>query len=144
MEAAFEAYIQRSLKEEINRIDDYYSEHCGLFYVAEASDRLCGMFGLESAGKGAMELRRMYVAPEARGQGLGRLLLAKAEALALEAGRSRLKLSTSEIQNAALSLYRSAGYTLVAEEVAQSATLKTVGGNIRRFHFEKDLTVKGQ
>ncbi|WP_321449346.1 GNAT family N-acetyltransferase [uncultured Cohaesibacter sp.] len=144
MEAAFQAYIQRSLDEEIERIEDYYSEHDGLFHVAESEGCLCGMFGLERSGSDAMELRRMYVAPQVRGLGLGRSLLARAEMLTIEAGRTRLVLSTSEIQKAALALYRSSGYIVSAEKTAQTGSLKTVGGGLRRFYFEKDLTVSSQ
>ena len=50
----------------------------------------------------------------------------------------RLDLSTSELQDAALSLYRSVGYRLVREEVAATSN-KTVGAGIRRFYFEKTL-----
>ena len=51
----------------------------------------------------------------------------------------RLDLSTSELQDAALSLYRSVGYRLVREEVAATTSNKTVGAGIRRFYFEKTL-----
>jgi hypothetical protein len=51
----------------------------------------------------------------------------------------RLDLSTSELQDAALSHYRSAGYRLVREEVAATTSNKTVGAGIRRFYFEKTL-----
>jgi putative acetyltransferase len=54
-------------------------------------------------------------------------------------GRRRMDLSTSELQQEALSLYRSAGYELVREEVAVAANDKTIGGGIRRFHFTKML-----
>jgi hypothetical protein len=52
---------------------------------------------------------------------------------------SRLELSTSELQPAALELYRRAGYRQVREEIADQASNKTVGGGIRRYHFEKHL-----
>jgi hypothetical protein len=51
----------------------------------------------------------------------------------------RLELSTSELQGAALSLYRSAGYRLVREASATAMSNKTVGAGIRRFYFEKTL-----
>jgi putative acetyltransferase len=50
-----------------------------------------------------------------------------------------LTLSTSEVQQAALALYRNAGYRLVREETAAAQSNKTVGGDIRRYYFEKDL-----
>src|SRR5690349_9117571 len=57
----FEAYIEQALAEEIDRITAYYGERNGGFWVALRGDRVVGMFGLERASGGAMELRRMYV-----------------------------------------------------------------------------------
>jgi putative acetyltransferase len=54
-------------------------------------------------------------------------------------GVRRLELSTSELQPAALELYQRAGYRLVRQVVADQASNKTLGGGIRRFHFEKVL-----
>ena len=51
----------------------------------------------------------------------------------------RLELSTSELQPAAIELYRQAGYRLLHEAVAEQASNKTLGGGIRRFYFEKIL-----
>jgi putative acetyltransferase len=50
-----------------------------------------------------------------------------------------LELSTSELQPAALALYRREGYRLLREEIADQASNKTVGGGIRRYHFQKCL-----
>ena len=63
---AFEGYITRSLAEEIDRLADYYASRNGGFWVAVNDDEVVGMFGLETFGDHAMELRRMYVAPGAR------------------------------------------------------------------------------
>ncbi|WP_417514226.1 GNAT family N-acetyltransferase [Minwuia sp.] len=139
MRGAFELYIQRSLTEEIDRIGDYFADRNGAFFVAERGDRICGMFGLETVGPGSVELRRMYVDPDARGLGLGRQLLARAEAEARKLGGDRLILSTSEVQEAALGLYRSSGYVQTREEIADTVSNKTLGGGLRRFHFEKPL-----
>ena len=138
----FEAYVAAALREEIDDIPGYYSRHGGRFFVAEAEGRLAGMFGLEDAGAGAAELRRMYVDPRFRGRGLGRRLLASAEIEAGAGGFETLVLSTSEIQTAALRLYRDAGYREVRQNVATRASHKTVCASIRRFHFEKRLRSK--
>ena len=80
MKDAFETYIASSIAEEIGRIAEYYAARRGSFWVAEDSGRLAGMFGLETAEPGdAMELRRMYVEPELRRQGIARTMLAFAE-----------------------------------------------------------------
>ncbi len=138
MREAFEGYIQRSLDEEMGRVADYYAEKGGGFWVAVRADALIGMFGLEPSEMG-MELRRMYTDPNARRQGAARLMLARAEEEAARMGAGQLDLSTSELQSAALGLYRSAGYELVREEVAEAASNKTLGGGLRRYHFVKLL-----
>ncbi|MBP0113554.1 MULTISPECIES: GNAT family N-acetyltransferase [Bradyrhizobium] len=136
---AFEKYITRSLVEEIDRIAEYYSSRDGGFWVAVDDDEIVGMFGLESVGGEAMELRRMYVAPGARRRGIARNMLAFAEQECRRRKRLQLQLSTSELQQDALALYRNAGYENAGEEIADAATNKTLGGGIRRYHFIKRL-----
>jgi GNAT superfamily N-acetyltransferase len=135
----FEAYIERALAEEINHIPAYYSEHAGSFRVAVKDDKVVGMFGLEDTSDSAMELRRMYVDPSARRQGIARQMLHAAEDECRRQGVSRLTLSTSEIQVAALALYKAAEYGLLGEEIADVASNKTIGSGIRRYYFEKAL-----
>jgi putative acetyltransferase len=136
---AFERYIERSLAEEIDRIPAYYGARRGAFFVARLGAPLVGMFGLEAADAGAMELRRMYVDPDARRRSIARTMLAFAENEARRAGAREIVLSTSEIQKEARALYRAASYRHVREEIAADASNKTIGGGIRRFHFSKPL-----
>ncbi len=136
---AFEAYIAQSLVEEIDRIADYYAERDGSFWVAIIGDRLLGMFGLERIADGVMELRRMYVDAAARRRGIARKMLQFAEDECRRRRMFRLDLSTSELQGAALSLYRGAGYRLVREAAAVATSNKTVGAGINRSYFEKAL-----
>jgi putative acetyltransferase len=51
----------------------------------------------------------------------------------------RLELSTAEIQQAALALYRNAGYRLVRQEAVEALSSKTVGSGMRRYYLEKTL-----
>jgi GNAT superfamily N-acetyltransferase len=139
MKEDFERYIQRSLIEEVDRIAEYYKEKSGGFWVAVDDQGLVGMFGLEPSGTLGMELRRMYVDPERRKQGIARKMLAFAESECRRRRRPTMDLSTSELQPAALALYRSSGYVLMREEVAVQASNKTLGGGIRRYHFTKAL-----
>ncbi|WP_230532394.1 GNAT family N-acetyltransferase [Microvirga roseola] len=140
----FETYIALALRDEIDRIPSYYSASRGAsFWVAVDEHGLMGNFGLEPAAGDTMELRRMYVGSEFRRRGLGRLMLAHAERVALDQGSARMLLSTSELQEAAILLYRSAGYQLVREEVATAATNRTVGSSLRRYYFEKELIGRG-
>lgn len=136
---AFEGYIARSLDEEIDRIPSYYAERHGGFWVARHDEALVGMFGLERTSPGSMELRRMYVDPKLRRNGIGRQLLSFAEQECRRRGISKLELSTAEIQTAAIALYRRSGYALVGTTIAERASVKTVGHGLRRFSFEKQL-----
>ena len=56
-------------------------------------------------------LEELYVAPECRGQGLGRALVEATLKAARDAGAGRIELGTSETDAAARSLYESAGFT---------------------------------
>lgn len=136
---AFEAYIVRARAEEIDRISDYYAERQGSFWVATICGQIFGMFGLEPAGPGAMELRRMYVNPTQRRRGIARHMLQFAEGECRRRGASRLELSTSELQGEALALYRRTGYALLREEIAEASGNKTLGRGIRRHYFAKQL-----
>jgi putative acetyltransferase len=62
---------------------------------------LCPEFG---------ELKRMYVSPRGRGQGVARKLLALLESRAISAGCKLFKLETGPYQHEALALYAAAGY----------------------------------
>jgi putative acetyltransferase len=139
MREAFESYIARSLDEEMSRVSAYYSERRGGFWVAIRDARIIGMFGLEPAAPGSFELRRMYVDPSARRAGVASSMLRFAEDECRRRATYKIELSTSELQLAAIELYKRAGYQLVREAVALEASNKTVGGGIRRFHFEKAL-----
>jgi len=136
---AFERYIVLSLREEIDRISEYYSERQGSFWVAFIDAKIIGMFGLEQSGPTAMELRRMYVDPDQRRDGIGRKLLHFAENQCRANNFHQLELSTSEAQPEALLFYRNSGFELVREEIAEAANNKTIGGGIRRYYFKKNL-----
>jgi GNAT superfamily N-acetyltransferase len=143
LRADFERYIARSLRDEIDQISAYYRDRSGSFWVAECLGVIVGMFGLERAttmdGSAAMELRRMYVAREARGRGVGRGMLRYAECIVSKSDSPILVLSTSELQGDALALYRGAGYELVREEISVVPSHKTVGAGLTRYYFEKRL-----
>jgi GNAT superfamily N-acetyltransferase len=136
--AEFDAYVETAIREELSRVEEYYAR--GAFWVAEA-DRVVGMVGIEpcgkEAGKDAAELRRMAVDAQHRRKGVGRELLATAEAYCRATGYRRIVLSTSELQVAARRLYEASGYRLVREEVAAAQSHKTVGAGLRRYHYEK-------
>ncbi len=95
----------------------------GAFVVARVNGRPIGCGALRritdervvaELGADVGELKRMFVAREARGQGIGRALLAQLEREARVLGLSRIVLETGIRQHEALALYRHAGYVSIA------------------------------
>ncbi|MGH9027526.1 MAG: GNAT family N-acetyltransferase, partial [Acidimicrobiia bacterium] len=59
------------------------------------------------------EIKRMYVAPEARGRGVGQAILVALEGEASKLGYRRLVLETGTKQPEAIALYQRSGYGLI-------------------------------
>lgn len=91
---------------------DFAAPH-GLFLVGYLDGLAVACGGWRAHGIDA-ELKRMYVAPEARRRGLARSILSELERSATEAGRHRMILETGTRQPEALALYDAAGYVEVA------------------------------
>jgi len=70
----------------------------------------CGALKLHPDSGAAAELKRMWVAPEARGLGLGRRLLRELERIAQSAGARVVRLETNRALTEAIELYRRSGY----------------------------------
>lgn len=137
----FERYIAVGLREEMDRILEFYRVDGQLsFWVAVEGSRLLGTVALERAGNGALDLRRLYVTAAFRGQGIGRWMLQHAERTAVAMGYLEMLLSTSELQTAAIALYRKDGYQLTREEVATERTSKQAGAGLTRYYFRKVLS----
>jgi GNAT superfamily N-acetyltransferase len=86
----------------------------GRFFVATDGDRLVGCAGWRAHGPDA-ELKRMYVAPMARGRGVARQLLSRIEDSARADGRSRVILEAGDRQPEAIALYASSGYRRIED-----------------------------
>jgi len=82
----------------------------GLFLVATLHAEPVGCGALKFHPGAPAEIKRMWVAPSARGLGLGRRLLDELEARAAAHGVRVLRLETNRALAEAISLYRAAGY----------------------------------
>ncbi|CAN1545178.1 WecD Histone acetyltransferase HPA2 and related acetyltransferases [Flavobacteriaceae bacterium] len=71
----------------------------------------CGCF--KKYDKNTIEIKRMFVAPEARGLGLAQRILQELEQWSLELGYSISILETLYKQQEAISLYQKVGYEIV-------------------------------
>jgi DNA-binding MarR family transcriptional regulator/GNAT superfamily N-acetyltransferase len=88
------------------------TEPAGLFLVARLHDEAIGCGGLKLHGDWA-EIKRMWVAPSARGLGVGRRILHELEQCAAQRAVSVLRLDTNRALAEAKSLYCSAGFVEV-------------------------------
>ena len=98
----------------ISATDEEMTPPAGLFLVATVDGEPAGCGALKFHGDAPAEIKRMWVAPSARGLGLGRRLLAELESHAARSGVRVLRLETNRTLREAISLYRSAGYREVA------------------------------
>jgi GNAT superfamily N-acetyltransferase len=80
------------------------------FLVARRDGRPVGCAALRPMDDEAAEVRRMYVAPWVRRQGIGRRLLTALEQAASEFGYHTLRLETGNRQPEAIALYESYGF----------------------------------
>jgi ribosomal protein S18 acetylase RimI-like enzyme len=90
---------------------------------AEANGRLAGCVYLEPQGD-TLYLSMLAVAPEAQAHGLGRCLLAAAEAHARQAGCRRIKMSVLALRPELLAWYERQGYRRTGASESFPATTR--------------------
>jgi len=83
------------------------------FFIARSDDVAVGCGGVALCESFA-EVKRMYVRPAARGNGVADALLARIEAATRAAGLTRLYLETGDRQLAAIRVYERAGFVRCA------------------------------
>ena len=86
----------------------------GLFVIARLDGDAVGCGGLKHLDKATGEIKRVWVAPSARGLGVARRMLRTLEATAREKRLKTLRLDTNRALTEAHSLYRSEGYNEIA------------------------------
>lgn len=83
----------------------------GIFFVAlDERDNVVGCGALEQADEGVAQIRRMWVNPVLRGQGIGRRLLSALEGAAAVTGYELIRLEVYEELSEAIVLYETSGF----------------------------------
>lgn len=82
----------------------------GRFYLVQDKETFVGVGCLKRLDPQTGEIQRMYVRPETRGQGAGRLIVERLIADARAIGYRKLRLESLKFLAAAHALYRSAGF----------------------------------
>jgi putative acetyltransferase len=96
--------------DELRDLPDSYASQGGAFWVATNDSSLVGTCGMFPVAPQTYELRKMYLAPEARGLGLGSRLLETARDWVRERGGQRIVLDTVEEMTRAIAFYESHGF----------------------------------
>jgi GNAT superfamily N-acetyltransferase len=102
----------------------------GRWLVAYRDATPVGCAALKRLDDCTAEIKRVYVAPEARNAGVARALLARLERLARDAGYTALRMDTGARQPASVALFGSCGYTQIANYN---------GNPVAAYWFEKRL-----
>jgi DNA-binding MarR family transcriptional regulator/GNAT superfamily N-acetyltransferase len=87
-----------------------FARPTGAFVVARMRGRAVGCGAVKFNGKRPAEFKRMWIAKDARGMGLGRRLLLELETQARGAGAPAVRLETNRALEEAIAMYRKAGY----------------------------------
>ncbi len=86
----------------------------GAVLMALAETQVAGCVLLQPVDANAAEVRRLYVRPAMRGQGIGRALMQTLIEHARNAGHSTLRLETLETMREARALYYALGFAEIA------------------------------
>lgn len=91
-----------------------YRPPLGAFLIAWSDDLPIGCVSLRPLEPAVAEVKRLWVDPIARGQGLGRRLMRAIESRARDLGHDRLRLDSNTVLAEAIALYRSDGWQEIA------------------------------
>lgn len=112
LDTTFEPYVAKPLA-------DFVTSGKGRLWIAEQNGSMVGSVALIDDGQGVGQLRWFLVVPSARGQGLGRRMLAEAISYGRACGMHRIFLWTFAELKDALGLYQRFGFVVAAEKPGQ-------------------------
>lgn len=106
-----------------NHLYEVFREPRSVYYVARHNDKILGGAGIfPSPGlqEDTCELVKMYLLPEARGLGLGKLLIERSLAFAREAGYKNVYLETMPELKKALDVYAKFGFQYLDKQMGNT------------------------
>jgi putative acetyltransferase len=105
----------QNVDQEVAGLPGNYAPPRGRLLLAIEGKQSAGCIALRSLGDSDCEMKRLYVRPEFRGQGLGKKLITTLIDAAREIGYERMLLDTLPGKmDSAIALYRSLGFSEVA------------------------------
>ncbi|RUT09955.1 hypothetical protein DSM106972_004500 [Dulcicalothrix desertica PCC 7102] len=105
--------VDKFLGNDIAKLSQFAAPSCGLF-LAKVNGQNAGCAGFRRNNQSTAEVKRMYVKPEYRKQGIGRALLEAVISEATKLGYIKIRLDTVFFAKEAQNLYRSFGFQEIA------------------------------
>ena len=100
----------QDFEKELQTLHEVYFPPKGCIVLAKVDKLVMGCVALKPIGEGVCEMKRLYVRPQARGKGLGKLLVEELINFATNAGYKTMKLDTISSLKEAIKLYQSKGF----------------------------------
>lgn len=100
----------QKFEQELAELPGKYALPKGRLYLAYMDEKLAGCVALRPMDDDKCEMKRLYVKPEFRGRGFGRILAEKIIQEAKEIGYKQMFLDTLDTMQAAVKLYASLGF----------------------------------
>ena len=107
---------QHDSRDELDALDVFYREPAGRFLIGYVNGVAGGIMGVHMMDEETAELRRVWVTPSARGNGLAPVMLQAALDTARDLGAHRIWLETAAGQmDTAIAMYTRAGFKPVPD-----------------------------
>lgn len=100
----------QDFEKELASLPGEYGPPAGCLLFAEKDGDLVGCAALRNIAESICEMKRLYISPERRGEGIGRSLATAIIEEARERGYERMRLDTVPSMKAAQALYVSLGF----------------------------------
>jgi putative acetyltransferase len=105
----------QNFDKELAGLPGEYAPPEGRLLLVECEGQLAGCVALHKLGSGICEMKRLYLRPQFRGKGLGRVLAERIIAEARQIGYQRMRLDTVEpVMKDAVAVYRRLGFNEIA------------------------------
>jgi len=105
-------WLPNAADQDVIKVEEFYLTTGGEFWVVEKPEKVVGTAAYYPVKRGekAVEIRKMYLLPEARGRGLGKYLLTQLEKTIAAKGFREIWIETASVLKEAVKLYESNGY----------------------------------
>jgi ribosomal protein S18 acetylase RimI-like enzyme len=104
----------QDFEKELQRLPDKYALDDGRLYIAYVNNEIAGCVGLRRFDDHRCELKRLYIRPAFRNQGLGQLLSLRIIEDARKIGYKQILLDTLSSMEGAMHLYKKLGFTQIS------------------------------